>query len=164
MIKAFLGYFQRMRIPTKQEIREYYPKYLLVHRNPINKLLHIFGNALTVAFLIAVIASAIKLTPFVLPLLFLTPFIVYLGAWPGHRLFEKNKPATWNQNPLLTKSCDWIMMKDLFTKRIPLDTRPFWMKGITQEQVEKFNPPDNDVVPLNSQQQKVYDNLVGKFR
>jgi len=121
MIKSFLGYFQRMRIPTRKEIREYYPKYLMAHRNPVNKLMHIFGNLLTVAFIVSVTLCSFKISFLFLPLFILTPFVVYIGAWPGHKLFEKNKPATFYMNPLLTKTCDWVMMKDLVTGKIALN-------------------------------------------
>jgi hypothetical protein len=48
----------------------------------------------------------------------LTPTVVYLFAWPAHRFLEKNKPATWTVNPLITKACDWIMMYDMLRGKI----------------------------------------------
>jgi hypothetical protein len=117
-----IDYFKRLRVPKKQEIIEYYPRYLLSHKNPINKLLHIFGNLLTIAFL-GLVLFLFQIHIAFLGLLILTPFIVYFGAWPGHFWFEKNKPATFKVNPLLTKTCDWIMIGQLLSGRLKLDTR-----------------------------------------
>lgn len=122
LIKFIIDYFKRLSIPKKQELLEYYPKYLLAHKNPINKILHIFGNLLTIAFIMFVVFLC-KISLFFFPLIFLTPFIVYIGAWPGHFWFEKNKPATFKVNPLLTKTCDWIMISQLLTGKLKLDTR-----------------------------------------
>ena len=121
-IKFIVDYFKRLSIPKKQEVLEYYPRYLLAHKNPINKLLHIVGNILTIVF-VATVFILSKVSLFILLLLFLTPFIVYLGAWPGHFWFEKNKPATFKINPLLTKTCDWVMITQLLTGKLRLDTR-----------------------------------------
>ncbi len=123
LFTSIVNYFKRMRIPSKREVLEYYPKYLLVHKNPINKLLHILGNLLTIFFIASEGFLMMKISLWFAPFLVLTPFVVYLCAWPGHRIFEKNKPATWNTNPLLTKFCDWIMVKDLLLRNIPLDGR-----------------------------------------
>lgn len=121
-VNFIIDYCKRLKIPKKQEILEYYPKYLLAHKNPINKVLHIFGNFLTVGFIAAVLFFS-QINLLLLFLLFFTPFIVYLGAWPGHFWFEKNKPATFKINPLLTKTCDWIMIFQLLTGKLKLDTR-----------------------------------------
>jgi hypothetical protein len=121
-VNFIIDYCKRLKIPKKQEILEYYPKYLLAHKNPINKSLHIFGNFLTVVFIAAVIFFS-QINLLLLFLLFFTPFIVYFGAWPGHFWFEKNKPATFKVNPLLTKTCDWIMIWQLLTGKLKLDTR-----------------------------------------
>lgn len=122
LIRFVVDYFKRLEMPKKQEILEYYPKYLLAHRNPINKLLHIVGNILTIIFVITILFS-LQFNLAFLVLLVFTPFVVYLGAWPGHFWFEKNKPATFKVNPLLTKTCDWIMISQLLTGKLKLDTR-----------------------------------------
>jgi hypothetical protein len=121
-MKFIIDYFKRLSIPSKQELMEYYPKYLLAHRNPINKLLHVFGNFLTVAYVIYIM-YLMMISIWFTPLLLLTPFIVYVGAWPGHFKYEKNEPATFKVNPIITKMCDWIMIYELFTKKLKLDTR-----------------------------------------
>lgn len=108
-----------MKIPTKKEILEYYPKYLKVHQNKLNRRMHVLGNAMTLLYIVSIVYLTIKYSLFFFPLILLTPYIVYIFAWYGHLHFEKNKPATWKTNPLLTKACDWIMMKDIVTGKIP---------------------------------------------
>lgn len=115
-ITFIISYFKRCRIPTKQEIREYYPHYLTFHTCPINKLFHIFGNVLTCVYMIGVIIFSIKILLLFIFGLFFSPFIVYLGSWIGHYI-QGNKPATWKINPILTKMCDWRMMWDLITRK-----------------------------------------------
>jgi hypothetical protein len=75
-IISIIDYFKRLRVPKKQEIIEYYPRYLLSHKNPINKLLHIFGNVVTLIFIIIVCFYS-QINLLLLLLLFLTPFVVY---------------------------------------------------------------------------------------
>lgn len=121
-MKSVINYFKRLSIPARQEIAQYYPKYLLAHKHPINKMLHVFGNLLTV-FCVLCIMYFMTVSFWSVLLVPLVPFIVYLGAWPGHFVFERNEPATFKVNPLLTKTCDWIMIYQLFTRKIKLDTR-----------------------------------------
>ena len=121
-MKFVIDYCKRLQIPSKKELVEYYPKYLLAHADPTNKILHVIGNLLTVAFVFIVVYLTAKNYLF-LPLLLLTPFVVYIGAWPGHFLYEKNEPATFKVNPVLTKTCDWIMIYELVTGKLKLDTR-----------------------------------------
>lgn len=108
-----------MKIPTRKEILEYYPKYLEAHQNKWNRRMHVAGNLATVSFLSLVLYLSFTSSLLFLFGLLLVPHVVYLFAWPGHLYFEKNKPATWKVSPLLTKSCDWVMMKDIVTGRIP---------------------------------------------
>lgn len=109
----------KIEIPTKKQILEYYPKYLEVHKNPWNRRMHVLGNIVTILFIITLLFLSFSINALFLLLMFFAPYIIYLFAWPGHLYFEKNKPATWKVNPLLTKSCDWIMMRDIVTRRIP---------------------------------------------
>lgn len=122
MINKTLNYFKRIKIPSKQEIEDFYPTYLKAHKHPVNKLMHIFGNLLTLFYVYFIVLLSFFSLLF-LPLFLFTPFVVYVGAWPGHKYFEKNKPATYYTNPLLTKFCDWKMMKDLFFGNLKLDSR-----------------------------------------
>lgn len=117
-MKQILNYFKRCRIPTKQEIDEYYPKYLKAHRSVGNKICHFVGNILTWSFIIFISFLSINVTLLFGIMFIASPFIVYIGAWPGHKFFEKNQPATFKQNPILTKICDNIMMYQLISGKL----------------------------------------------
>lgn len=121
-MKFIVDYFKRLSIPTKKQLKEYYPIYLQAHKDPINKVLHVIGNFLTISYVFYIFYLS-NINPLFLFLLIFTPFVVYIGAWPGHFKFEKNKPATFKTNPVLTKACDWIMIYQLITGKLNLDTR-----------------------------------------
>ena len=95
------------------EFSEYYKYYLSLHQNKWNRRLHALGQLMTLLFVALVIQEKQWL------LLILTPFVVYPFAWSGHFFFEKNKPAAWSK-PLWAKACDWVMLKDIFTGKIPI--------------------------------------------
>jgi len=44
----------------------------------------------------------------------LTPFVVYLFAWPSHFFIEKNKPLAWS-NMWMAKVSDFRMVKELMS-------------------------------------------------
>lgn len=94
---------------------EYYQYYLSLHQNKWCRRLHILGQIATIAYVI----FCFHLPWMFWPLLVFTPFIVYLFAWTGHFVFEKNKPAAF-KNPLWAKACDWRMLWDTVTGKIPL--------------------------------------------
>ncbi len=98
---------------------EYYQHYLSLHQNVWCRRLHILGQLTTIAFLIFIITMAIKASVWFLLLLLLLPFVVYIFAWTGHFLFERNKPAAF-KNPLWAKAADWRMLWDIVRGRIPL--------------------------------------------
>tara|TARA_B100001146_G_C15875582_1_gene303783 strand:- start:206 stop:514 length:309 start_codon:yes stop_codon:yes gene_type:complete len=93
--------------------KEFYPYYLSEHKLPITKLLHIIGSLCSLGFLISMIISKkYQYIPFV--------FIIGYGfAWISHFAFEKNKPATFKY-PLYSFIGDWIMLKDVITRKIKL--------------------------------------------
>lgn len=101
--------FLNRKKPFFQKVREYYPNYLLAHTNIWNRRLHLLGNIATIIY---IVLSLLYLPWY---LLFLTPFIIYPFAWSGHKWIERNKPATWSVNPLITKCCDWMMMWDMIS-------------------------------------------------
>ena len=91
--------------------KEYYEYYLSLHRNKINRRLHIIGQCVTLLTLV----GAVLLKSWLL--LLLTPVVVYPFAWAGHLFFEKNSPAAWSK-PLWAKACDWVMLKDVLTRKL----------------------------------------------
>ena len=97
---------------------DYYKYYLTLHQKKETKIFHIAGNILTVIYLFISLFFSIKNIIFI-PLILLTPFIVYPFAWYSHLVFEKNKPAAWS-NPIWAKMCDWRMIYEVFTGKINL--------------------------------------------
>jgi|TARA_R100000988_G_C3902325_1_gene118081 hypothetical protein len=90
---------------------EYYQYYLTLHQNKVNRWLHVVGQLTTLILLIYSLYSKNWI------LLLLVPFVVYPFAWAGHLYFEKNKPAAWSK-PLWAKACDWVMLKDILTRKL----------------------------------------------
>ena len=91
--------------------KQYYRYYLTLHQNKWCRRLHVLGQLVTIAFTIFVFYNSHWL---LIPLI---PFVVYPFAWSGHRFFEKNRPAAWSR-PLWAKACDWIMFKDILTRKL----------------------------------------------
>lgn len=91
---------------------EFYPYYLSEHANLTCRRLHFVGS--TLVLLVLVYAFATKNWAW----LWLLPVIGYGFAWVGHFFFEKNKPATFKY-PLFSLMGDWVMYKDILTRRIP---------------------------------------------
>ena len=90
---------------------QYYKYYLTLHQNKWCRRLHVLGQLATIAFTIFVFYNSHWLLA---PLI---PFVVYPFAWSGHHFFEKNQPAAWSR-PLWAKACDWIMFKDILTRKL----------------------------------------------
>ena len=91
---------------------QYYAHYLTLHQNKWCRRLHAIGQAATVVFIFKCLQCGF------LPLLLLSPFVVYPFAWTGHYFFEKNTPAAF-KNPIWAKACDWVMLKDVIFGKIP---------------------------------------------
>ena len=91
---------------------EYYNYYLTLHQNKWCRRLHVLGQLATVGYIVAAISLG-----WWFALLF-APFVVYPFAWTGHFIFEKNEPAAFTR-PLWAKACDWVMIKDMITGRVP---------------------------------------------
>tara|TARA_R110000787_G_scaffold6702_1_gene23336 strand:+ start:2873 stop:3160 length:288 start_codon:yes stop_codon:yes gene_type:complete len=92
---------------------EYYKFYLTLHQNPKCRLLHFVGLWFTILYVGAVVFNGSWLA------LLLAPLVVYPFAWVGHSVFEKNKPAAFN-NPIKAKIADWIMFKDILLRRLSI--------------------------------------------
>lgn len=93
--------------------KEYYAYYLTLHTHKWCKRLHVLGQMVTILYIGLVIKSHIWW------LLCFAPFVIYPFAWAGHFIFEKNKPAAFSR-PLWAKACDWVMLKDIITRKIKL--------------------------------------------
>lgn len=94
------------------DFEDYYQKYLSLHQNKWNKMMHLLGNVITIFFIIFCIYNKHYFS------ILVSPFIIYIFAWTGHLYFEKNKPATWNSNFILTKLCDWKMCYQMIMGRL----------------------------------------------
>jgi hypothetical protein len=90
---------------------EFYPFYLSEHSKPVTRRIHFVGSTLGVfcLFLMALTGD---------PLWLLLGLVLGYGlAWFAHFVFEKNRPATFNQ-PLYSFMGDWRMYWDILTGRI----------------------------------------------
>ena len=92
--------------------REFYPYYLGEHANRTCRRLHFVGSLGVLALLALAIASGNG--RYLLGAL----FCGYGFAWIGHFFFEKNRPATF-KHPLYSFIGDWVMFKDILTRKIP---------------------------------------------
>ncbi len=100
-----------MRGPYRT-FRDFYPFYLSEHANRTNRRLHFVGTSASLVLVIGAVAGR-------RPWLVLLALVVgYALAWLGHFRFEKNKPATFRY-PLYSFIGDWVMWKDIVTRRIP---------------------------------------------
>ena len=97
---------------------EYYKYYLTLHQKRSTKIFHIIGNITTLFYIAASIYLSVCNTVF-LPMLAISPFIVYPFAWYSHLFIEENKPAAWSK-PIWAKMCDWRMIYEVFTGKINL--------------------------------------------
>ena len=91
---------------------EFYPYYLSEHANLTCRRLHFVGSTLVLLVLAYAFATQNWLW------LWLLPIIGYGFAWIGHFFFEKNRPATFKY-PIYSLMGDWVMYKDILTRRIP---------------------------------------------
>ena len=87
-------------------MKDYYKKYLKLHKNINCIRLHFIGQCITIIFTILILRYRIL---YLIPII---PFIIYPFAWTGHYLFEKNEPAAFH-DPLKAKLADWMMFWDI---------------------------------------------------
>lgn len=86
---------------------EYYKKYLTYHTKLGTRLMHVAGNLATATFIAGIFFYNLSLW-----WLLLSPFIIYVFAWPSHWWIEGNRPAAF-KNPIKAKMADWRMMFDM---------------------------------------------------
>ncbi len=85
-----------------QTFREFWPFYLKEHSHPLNRRLHFVGTTLVNLTALAALVAGRPLW------LLACPLLGYGGAWIGHFVVEKNRPATF-QYPLWSLRGDYKM-------------------------------------------------------
>jgi hypothetical protein len=90
---------------------EFYPFYLTQHANRICRRTHFIGSTLALASIAMFVHSA-NLWWIVVALV-----MGYGGAWIGHFVFEKNRPASFVQ-PLYSLRADWVMYWQMLTGKL----------------------------------------------
>jgi len=93
--------------------KEYYIKYLNLHKNKTCRLLHYIGQWATILTVFLIIKYSFWL------LIPIVPFVIYPFAWTGHYFFEKNEPAAF-KNPFLAKLSDWKMFFEISVGKIKI--------------------------------------------
>jgi hypothetical protein len=99
-----------------QSFAEFWPFYIREHSRSGTRLLHLIGTAIGLMTMIYFIAAG-KWYLFPLGLI-----PGYGGAWVGHFLIEKNKPATFKY-PLWSFMGDYKMIALMLTGRIDREVR-----------------------------------------
>ncbi len=90
---------------------EFYPFYLTQHADRMCRRTHFIGSTLA---LVALATFAVTGKP-----LWIVAALVagYGGAWIGHFVFEKNRPASFAQ-PLYSLRADWVMYWEMLTGKL----------------------------------------------
>ena len=90
---------------------QFYPYYLTQHEHRLCRRAHFLGTSLAIACIAQTIAT---LDPWWLLLAVVTG---YGGAWIGHFVFEKNRPATFDY-PWYSFRADWVMYWEMLTGKL----------------------------------------------
>lgn len=90
---------------------EFYPFYLREHSNRMCRRMHFIGSSLV---LVVLLLALINGQP---GWLWLLPLAGYGGAWIGHYVFEKNRPATF-KHPLYSLLGDWVMYGQMLRGKV----------------------------------------------
>ena len=92
---------------------EFYSFYLSEHSKPVTRRLHFIGSSLSLACLVLLMLTGDLLW-------FLAALLCGYGfAWFAHFVFEKNRPATFQQ-PLYSFMGDWKMFWQILTGQMAL--------------------------------------------
>jgi len=110
----FVGH-QTMTERRYKSFSEFWPFYISEHSRPGTRILHLIGTTSGILLAVYVIVTG-KWWLFPLALI-----PGYGGAWLGHFLIEKNKPATF-QYPLWSFMGDYKMIALMITGRIGRET------------------------------------------
>ena len=95
-----------------QSLQEFYPYYLTQHSDQRCRASHFIGTSLVIGLALAAVITQRWW------LLALLPVAGYGFAWFGHFVFEKNKPAAFN-DPFWSLASDFIMYWHTFTFQLP---------------------------------------------
>lgn len=90
---------------------QFWPYYLSQHLNPVCRALHVVGTLTSLGFV--VLAFLLKKPSLVLAGI----GVGYAFAWIGHFVFEKNRPATFQQ-PIYSFLSDFVMLFKILTGQI----------------------------------------------
>lgn len=93
------------------DFAQFYPFYLSQHANRTCRRTHFIGSSLALLSLAELIATG---TWWWLPVALVCG---YGGAWIGHFVYEKNKPASFAQ-PLFSFRADWIMYWQMLSGKL----------------------------------------------
>ncbi len=97
--------------PSYTNFDEFYVDYLLEHRKPVNRALHLFGTLSSVAWITTVVSFRLG------PMFWLLALVIGYGpSWVGHFFIEKNRPATFRY-PLKSLMGDFRMAFDILRNR-----------------------------------------------
>jgi len=110
---------------------KFWPYYLKEHSRPATRLLHLIGTTIGAIVLVYFIATG---RWFLFPLSLIPG---YTGAWLGHFVIERNKPATF-QYPLWSFRGDCKMIAMMVTGRI-------------NDEVKKEFPKTQDLNPSHKE-------------
>ena len=95
-------------MPRYASFAEFYPFYLSEHSQPTTRRLHFIGSSLSLACLVLLMLTGDLLW-------FLAALLCGYGfAWFAHFVFEKNRPATFQQ-PVYSFMGDWKMFWEILT-------------------------------------------------
>ena len=90
---------------------EFYPFYLTQHVDRLCRRTHFIGSSLALAALALLILTGSAWW-------ILAALVAgYGGAWIGHFVFEKNRPASFAQ-PLYSLRADWVMYWEMLTGKL----------------------------------------------
>lgn len=90
---------------------DFYPVYLAMHDNPVNRRLHLLGNGLALASVALAVATRCGW------LLGAAPVLGNALAWIGHYRFQRNRPGVFTY-PVYGFIGSWVMTWDVLTRKL----------------------------------------------
>jgi hypothetical protein len=92
---------------------DFYPVYLAMHDNAVNRRLHVLGNVLALAAVVLALVTRAWWALAAAPVLGNGP------AWVGHYVFQRNRPGVFTY-PLYGLIGSWVMTWHVLTGKIPV--------------------------------------------